>query len=213
MNTEQLEKYLAGDASQPEKESVQQWMETDEKHRTEFAALRTLYDISLAHLSEDEPVRQAARPFAEWLKVAAAILITFVCSHYFFNPASAMDEAALQTLYIPAGQRAELSLADGTKVWLNSLTTFTFPDHFTDTSREVFLDGEAYFVVAHDGAKLFSIHTPVYDVQVLGTEFNVSAYGKEQGTFETSLINGAVEVLTLTLFFGTPCRLLHINIL
>jgi ferric-dicitrate binding protein FerR (iron transport regulator) len=197
MNTEQLEKYLAGDASQAEKESVQRWVEADEKNRKEFAALRMLYDVALAHLPvEEQTGRQAVRPVAEWLKIAAAILITFACSQYFFKPAPAKDEAAMQTLHVPAGQRAELTLTDGTKVWLNSLTTFTFPDRFTDASREVFLDGEAYFEVMHDEAKPFSVHTLTYGIRALGTEFNVSAYSREREKFETSLIEGAVEIVS-----------------
>ncbi|MDR2773810.1 MAG: FecR domain-containing protein [Tannerella sp.] len=194
MSTEQLEKYLAGDASQQEKESVQRWLETDEKNRKEFSTLRMLYDVTLAHLPDEAaPVRR--QPFAGWLKIAAAILITFMCSYYFLRPAPAEDNAIMQTLHVPAGQRAELTLTDGTKVWLNSGTTFSFPDRFSETAREVTMDGEAYFEVTEDSAKPFSVHTRSYDIRVLGTVFNVMAYSNEQRQFETSLIRGEVEII------------------
>jgi ferric-dicitrate binding protein FerR (iron transport regulator) len=202
MNTEELEKYMAGDSSQQEKEDVQRWIEADEANRKEFATLRTLYDISLAHLPEEQrslpaPERKINRKFSvEWLKIAAAILITFACSYYFLKPSQAEEVATMQMLHIPAGQRAELTLADGTKVWLNALTTFTFPDRFATTSREVYLDGEAYFEVAHDEAKPFAVHTEPYEIRVLGTEFNVSAYQNKNGRFETSLIKGSVEIVS-----------------
>lgn len=197
MSIEQLEKYLVGDASQQEKESVQQWIETDEKNRKEFATLRRLYDLALAHLPDEAPpVRQQKRVFGGWLKIAVAIAITFTCSYYFLKLAPAREEAAMQTLHIPAGQRAELTLTDGTKVWLNSLTTFSFPDRFSEASRDVFLEGEAYFEVAGDKTKPFSVHARSYDIRALGTEFNVIAYGSEQGKFETSLIEGEVEILS-----------------
>jgi ferric-dicitrate binding protein FerR (iron transport regulator) len=203
MNAKELEKYMAGDASQQEKEDVQRWIETDEANRKEFAALRTLYDISLAHLPEEQrslpaPERKNNRKFsAEWLKIAAAILITFACSYYFLKPSQVEGEGAtMQTLHIPAGQRAELTLVDGTKVWLNALTTFTFPNRFTATSREVYLDGEAYFEVSRDAAKPFAVHTKPYEIRVLGTEFNVSAYQNKNGRFETSLIKGSVEIIS-----------------
>ncbi|MDR1676483.1 MAG: FecR domain-containing protein [Tannerella sp.] len=199
---ELFEKYMAGEASQEERECMQQWLEADEKNRKEFVALRTLYDITLAHMPGDrrhvsplQPADRAARPWREWLKIAAAILITLTCSHYFFHPAPAKDEATMQTLYVPTGQRAELTLADGTKVWLNSQTTFTFPDCFSTTSREVFLEGEAYFEVTHDETKPFAVHAKSYEIRVLGTEFNVSAYNNPYASFEASLLKGSIEVI------------------
>lgn len=53
----------------------------------------------------------------------------------------------MQTIFVPPGQRAELTLTDGTKVWLNAKTTFTFPNKFTANNRRVILDGEGYFDV------------------------------------------------------------------
>lgn len=98
---------------------------------------------------------------------------------------------------MPAGQRAELTLSDGTKVWLNAKTTFSFPDHFDDHQRNVILDGEAYFDVAHNEKSPFVIQTEKYNVKVLGTEFNVRAYKEDEiYAFETALINGSVEIET-----------------
>ena len=184
---------MSGNASQQEKERVQRWLEADEENRKEFETLRRLYDITLAY----QPAKKShVRPLAEWLRIAAAILITVTCSYYFLKPTSTEEAAVMQTLHVPAGQRVELKLTDGTKVWLNSLTTFTFPDRFSATSREVFLEGEAWFEVAHDDAKLFYVHTKSYDIRVLGTEFNVFAYNNEYGTFETSLLKGSLDVVS-----------------
>jgi ferric-dicitrate binding protein FerR (iron transport regulator) len=202
MNTEELEKYIAGDASQHEKEDVQRWLETDEMNRREFAALRTLYDLSLAHLpvaaTEREVARKKTNPpvWQEWLKIAAAILIGFGCSWYFLKPEQKQDATAMQTLYIPAGQRAELTLGDGTKVWLNSQTTFTFPNRFDAASRDVYLNGEAYMEVAPDAAKPFVVHTKPHEVHVLGTEFNLSAYDNQYHLFELALLKGTVEIFS-----------------
>lgn len=65
----------------------------------------------------------------------------------------------MQTIFVPPGQRAELTLTDGTKVWLNAKTTFSFPDRFTADSRNVILDGEGYFDVAKDAEKPFTVKT------------------------------------------------------
>ena len=99
----------------------------------------------------------------------------------------------MQTVIVPAGQRAELLLADGTKVWLNSRSKLKFPDRFQKDARKVELDGEGYFEVTHQEEAPFTVHTSKYDVKVLGTEFNVKAY-KDKEQFETSLLKGSVEV-------------------
>ncbi len=201
MDKKILNKYIEGNASQEEKEAVQLWLETDEKNWKEFMSLRTLYDIALGHLSEEQAKKitlQRRNVVADFLKIAAAILITFLCTYYYMRPQQeeplVVDvKPMMQTLHVPAGQRAELTLTDGTKVWLNSLTTFTFPDRFTETKRDVYLDGEGYFDIAPDEEKPFNVNTHNYVIKALGTEFNVLAYSKVN-SFETSLIDGSVEV-------------------
>lgn len=202
MTTELLKKYIEGDASQKEREEVQLWLEADEKNYKEFISLRILYDITLGSLPEKPDFtsssgkRKRKRILTGFVQIAASILITFGCTYYFLMNAPQEEEAiTMQTLHIPAGQRAELTLADGTKVWLNALTTLTFPNRFTETSREVYLDGEAYFDVAHNTGSMFTVNTNDHLVHALGTEFNVTAYTKNS-FFETSLLEGSVEVVS-----------------
>lgn len=199
IDPEKLNKYFRGDSSQQEKEEIQLWIEEDEKNKTEFMSLRTLFDITLGSLPEtpmqkSNPALKKGRSLVyEWMKIAAAVVITFMVSYFYMNNTRQNQAVEMQTLHVPAGQRAELTLADGTKVWLNALTTLTFPNRFTDSSRKVYLDGEAYFDVKHDKQRLFTVNTQKYDINVLGTEFNVTAYNKN-GLFETALLNGAVEI-------------------
>ena len=87
-------------------------------------------------------------------------------------------------------------LADGTKVWLNSLSTFRFPEHFSNGVRKVELDGEGYFKVTQNAKAPFVVKTYQYDVKVLGTEFNLKAY-RERDFFETALIKGRVAIEAL----------------
>jgi ferric-dicitrate binding protein FerR (iron transport regulator) len=99
----------------------------------------------------------------------------------------------MQSIHVPAGQRAELTMVDGTKVWLNAKTTFTFPNYFADSCRKVTLDGEGFFDVSSNKRKPFIVKTEKFNIRVLGTKFNVKAY-KGKGIFETSLLEGSVEV-------------------
>ena len=193
---ELLMKYIKGETTPEEREKVVRWLDEDPEHIHQYHSLRKLYDISLwspieENLQEEKQTRTLKPVWIEFLKVAAVILITFFGTKAFFDWKE--DPVKMQTVIVPAGQRAELLLADGTKVWLNSRSKLKFPDRFQKDARNVELDGEGYFEVTHQEDAPFTVHTSKYDVQVLGTEFNVKAYnGKNQ--FETSLLKGSVEV-------------------
>lgn len=97
-------------------------------------------------------------------------------------------------LTVPYGKKIELTLSDGTQVFLNSGTKLRYPVTFLkDKPRNVFLDGEAYFSVAKDKSRLFTVITDDLNTQVYGTEFNVSSYKNENNT-STVLVEGSVGV-------------------
>lgn len=96
------------------------------------------------------------------------------------------------TISTPVGKNYQLILADGTKVWLNAMSSLKFPVTFTDKERNVELIGEGYFEVARDKAKPFMVAAKNMKIQVLGTHFNVSAY-PEDNLVEASLVEGAIK--------------------
>lgn len=203
MNSKQLIRYIEGNSTQEEKEAIARWLDNDTKNRDEFMALRKSYDLTLINLRENinsaktEKDGKKRRLMREFAKIAAIFMLSFGL-FYFFDKAQKQKEEkiVMHTLHVPAGQRAELTLADGTNVWLNAKTTLTFPNRFSGTNREVELDGEAYFTVKHDPENLFIVNTEKYAIKVLGTEFNVSSYRSNQ-MFETSLLKGSVEISSL----------------
>lgn len=94
---------------------------------------------------------------------------------------------------IPRGKVYKIRLSDGTEVWLNADSRFSFPSRFAATGRRVVeLDGEAYFKVAPDARRPFVILTRKMTTQVLGTEFNVKAYKDSEA--HVTLVRGAVRV-------------------
>lgn len=95
-------------------------------------------------------------------------------------------------IIVPRGGEFFITLSDGTKVWLNADTELTFPVHFSDKNREVTLNGEAYFKVAHDENRQFSIRKGEYLLTVHGTEFNINTYN--QYSVEVALISGKVGI-------------------
>ena len=101
--------------------------------------------------------------------------------------------AQLQTITVPAGQRAQIILADGTRVWLNSKSTLTYASNFGRKDRNVNLDGEAYFEVTKNKNIPFYVNTEMNKVRVVGTSFNVCAYNGSK-EFETTLVEGIVDI-------------------
>lgn len=101
---------------------------------------------------------------------------------------------AFNTLKIPTGGEFVLVLEDGTRIWLNSETSLRYPVAFTGATREVELEGEAYFEVTRDEKRPFIVRTRErVNVQVLGTSFNVRAYEDEENV-ETVLEEGSVRM-------------------
>lgn len=98
----------------------------------------------------------------------------------------------LQTITIPRGQTYKLVLADGSEVWLNTDCHFTYPSRFVGGERRVRLEGEAYFKVKSNPHCPFVVEAGGIETKVLGTEFNVRAYGKADS--HVTLIRGSVVV-------------------
>lgn len=109
------------------------------------------------------------------------------------TPGVGAGQALYNTIATPAGGVYQLVLSDGTKVWLNAMSSLTFPAVFSGTERRVELKGEAYFEVTSKGSQPFFVNAGDMDVKVLGTHFNVKAYGDDP-IFQTTLLEGKVEV-------------------
>lgn len=96
----------------------------------------------------------------------------------------------------PKGRQFEVTLPDGTKVWLNAASSIRYPTAFTGNERKVEVYGEACFEVAKDAGKPFLVNVNnKASIEVLGTLFNVSAYENEK-TINTTLLNGSIKVAT-----------------
>ncbi len=95
-------------------------------------------------------------------------------------------------LEVPAAGTYQLTLSDGTKVWLNSSSALHYPNEFAEGERRVKLTGEAFFEVAKDSRRPFRIEVENSVIEVLGTSFNVNAYKHE---VSTSLVEGKVKIL------------------
>ena len=102
-----------------------------------------------------------------------------------------VQEVEFNRVVVPRGGEYRLILADGTKVWMNSDSKFEFPTVFTGKERRVRLQGEAYFQVQRNEKMPFRIEVNGIEVAVLGTSFNIQAYGE---LMYTTLVEGAVAL-------------------
>lgn len=98
------------------------------------------------------------------------------------------------TVVVPKGRRTTIKLSDGSTVWVNSGTKLVYPKTFNANTREIMIDGEAYMDVAKDENKPFIVHTKGFDISVLGTRFNVSAYNNDREN-SVVLVEGSVEII------------------
>jgi len=111
-----------------------------------------------------------------------------------YNSQSAGVEVYYNTVSTPKGGQYQLTLTDGTRIWMNAASALRFPTAFTGTQRLVELDGEAYFEVATNTELPFIVKTQSGTrIEVLGTHFNIMAYREEQNT-KTTLLEGSVKV-------------------
>jgi len=105
----------------------------------------------------------------------------------------AIDSVKYNTIYTADGNKLQLTLPDGTKVWLNSGSVLKFPSVFSMEERVVELSGEAYFEVARNSSKQFKVITDKQEIVALGSHFNVNGYITESET-KTSAIKGIIKI-------------------
>ena len=194
MNQELLYKYFRGTATIEEEKRILDWVEASEENREAFLKERMIFDVALfsdRQSSKKKTFRLA--PILKWGMRIAAVIIIGVCGYFMTNDYLYNKLAQPQTITVPAGQRAQITLADGTRVWLNAQSTLTYASNFGRRERNVELDGEAYFEVAKNKDIPFYVHTEMNKVKVVGTCFNVCAY-KDSKEFETTLVEGIVDI-------------------
>jgi transmembrane sensor len=107
--------------------------------------------------------------------------------------ATAGSEIFYNTLTTQKGNQYHLTLPDGTKVWLNAVSSITYPTAFTGKERKVIISGEAYFEVVKNQQLPFVVQQADMTVQVLGTSFDVNGYGDDSAV-RTTLVEGKISV-------------------
>ena len=204
MDDELLIAYFKGEVSDEEAQQITEWIEAKIEHQRYYQQLCRLFEVSywIEDIPEQTevafPKKTKALPWKHYvisfMKVAAIFVLGFAL-HFFLNWQKTTHHELQHQIHVPTGQHVEIMLADGSKVWLNSGSTLTFPSKFNGKKRMVELDGEGFFEVKSDKEHPFIVSTTKYQVKAVGTSFNIYDY-QDSPQFEAALLNGKVEVTT-----------------
>lgn len=202
INQNILYRFFEGKATLKEEAIIKNWLESSPENKDIYLKERRLYDvILLLKKPATEPLIQSYqkshRPYTfvkEVLKIAVISVVILLLSNLYNRNQEENIEIPFQVISVPAGQRINIMLPDGTDVWLNARTTIRYPLSFHKENRLVQLDGEACFDVTEDPKKPFIVQTSKSRLEVLGTVFNVEDYSDKED-FETMLFAGAVKII------------------
>lgn len=190
-------KWFVGGAHQQEKEEAMQvlWEEVSTQ-----ANERTLEELNKIH----DRIRKNSHPVAQrtlhrlLIRVAAILLLPLIgaASAYFvMQHQPEVLEPEWAECFVPNGEKKQITLSDGSEVWLNSGSLLVYSAKFEGSRRSIYLNGEASFKVAKDPEKPFIVKTGHMEIEALGTVFNVEAYSDSELTIAT-LEEGKVRVDT-----------------
>jgi transmembrane sensor len=214
---EAIENYYTDKLTQHQAEELIEWLGKSEKNRRYMLELENIRHasslitarekdtdkawISLLDKIEENDIRPMPKPEFRirksiLYKVAAAVLFTGALglgSIFIFRSPQKLSALAYFEATAPKGSRSYVTLTDGSTVWLNSGTKLRYQRNFGLEGRELFLEGEAYFVVAKNIDMPFIVKTSDVSITATGTAFNVKAYS-EENIIETTLESGEVRI-------------------
>ena len=179
-------KWLAGSLTPDEKLRFEEWyadfndeelLITNSRHTSKDEIGATILNRLNAQIDE-QPAR-AAKIFPLWRSLAAAAVVILAIGLgllYRESIINTIDPVKQLQFTSTARQYRQLTLADGSRVWLSPSSTISYPDKFRGKQRNVNIEGEAYFEVVHDAGHPFVIQSGVVKTVVLGTSFDIQAY-------------------------------------
>lgn len=211
LNEDIIIRYLENRCSEEDFARINDWMKESDANAGELFRMEEVYQLGKFPFGEEDLVAKAERRLerrlaqenqqeqkafkfrSSMLRYAAAIVaVVLLAAGLAYWPHADKAEEWL-VASAAQGQVREMMLPDGTKVWLNQSSVLKYPRLFEGKERHVYLDGEAYFEVARNHEKPFTVKSPAMDVRVLGTSFNIKC--RPDNSFaETTLIEGEVEV-------------------
>lgn len=196
MTQEMLLRFLRCETTAEEEKKILDWIEESPSNRQELERLDMMLqaaslndDIIAKNVGKDNAARTSGRRprLLVRLAAAAAVIAVAMFAGYTF---SGRGEEGQCEIVADRGQKSEVSLPDGSRIWLNSGSRISYSTGFGRSDRDIRLSGEAYFEVAKNKKLPFIVSTGDMTVRALGTVFNVCSYEDEKET--VTLVEGSV---------------------
>lgn len=202
-----IEKYINDECSPDEKFLLEKYLDSLQKINAEWdediyggkqlKEDKIYLDIIRRMKREEKSIIVKAFYSSALIKVAASLLVMCILAAGVYFIAGKIKSKPdvigwIERVTVP-GEKVIITLNENSKITLNAKSRLRYPKRFIGKTREVFLEGEAYFNIAHDTTNPFIVHTGDISTTVLGTKFNVSSY-KDEGTITIALAEGKVKV-------------------
>lgn len=208
-----IAKFFEGQCTDDEVRKIEEWRKESIDNEKTFNRLKTIWDET----GSIRPQTEVQETEAAWQKLktkiqkpqaapkwktlsymlprAAAAVLIFASMVIFYLTQKDQTTVAVKMIEISTqkGEKRQLSLADGSTIWLNAESSVKYPESFSGATRDIYLDGEAYFDVETNPDKPFKVHTEELVTTVLGTQFNVLAYPERENII-VALDEGKVEL-------------------
>lgn len=212
-----LLKCIEGNASAGEMKEVWDWIKESNENRLYYENMRDIWLSVSGPIDENElEIRwqkfrslhgvknvndvsdntEPKRVVWRLLKVAAILILVFVVGLLwgrFTGHDAPGNEKDFYTIEAPRGAKSFVTLADGSRIWLNAGSRISYQRNYNQDNRKIFLEGEAFFEVAKNPKIPFYVHSSGIIVKAIGTSFNVKAY-PEEGIVETTLVEGSISI-------------------
>lgn len=206
MDTKLIIQYLEGRIGKEQEKVLFEWLRDNPDNMRAFREIE--FEWKLRHIPSPEAM-QAVHAFREqighekkgrknfWKVFLSAVSVAAVVAGIFFATRQFVTEQIpeeVQWFFVeaPIGTHSRISLPDGTEVWLNAGSVLSYGSDFNTKDRNINLNGEAYFEVAHNPDKPFIVNAKDCRFTVLGTEFNINAY-EEDSIAQVALIEGSLK--------------------
>lgn len=203
--------YLNGLADTTQEEELERWLGASEQNRAYFARTIALLETTASLGSQKafssreawkrlnrqiDPSSVRRNLMTEAGKFAAVFVLAFFIAYLFFSQRgqiSTKEDHQYVVTEVPYGSKSVVSLPDGSRVWINAGSKMIYSTDFNKNSRDVELEGEAFFDIVTDKSRPFFVKSGEIRVKATGTQFNVRAYPDEEFV-ETTLVEGEVSI-------------------
>ncbi|QGY47204.1 DUF4974 domain-containing protein [Maribellus comscasis] len=205
---ENIANKVAGELNDVDESAFQEWIAKDSDNQKVFDRLLQIWQYNPKQIHYNSVIykkylhrklqfgkQKIVTPFVYYTLRISAILFLLITTTFIVKTilTSTDNKIVYQEIAVPKGSRSHFNLPDGTKVWLANNSSIKYPSEFKGDTRNLELEGEAYFEVTHNEKKPFIVKIGDNRIRVLGTQFSVRAYPEDK-LVRADLVEGKIQL-------------------